>query len=235
MLLGLAIGVPAAAILLVIFRLLVRLERGPSDSWLRRSTAHGVFQKGTGSMPTPAGSMTANEAKEYFQHRVNELKSMSSEGTPWVFLCGSALIDYLSKLAYGKDRKAAGYKDFVKKYMPPTYRKFAYASGHKDLPEQMYHVLRCGIVHMYSLVPDKQATSKGGRSRSIVLTHEPTYHQLDHYPGGIDACVFRAEEFISDIEYALIRLFARANKYKAPRARIEKWLKAHPPISGGAW
>ena len=43
--------------------------------------------------------MTLYEARDYFRKRVGELKSMCKGETVWVFLCSSALIEYLSKLA----------------------------------------------------------------------------------------------------------------------------------------
>ena len=115
--------------------------------------------------------MTLPEAEAYFTGRIDDLKRMSADGTPWVFLCSSAVIEYFSRLAAGKNDGAEGFKRFVKAYMPPAYLTFKYRSGLADLPEQLYHVLRCGIVHSFSLIPDTKAKSSGGRNRSIVLSH----------------------------------------------------------------
>ena len=98
--------------------------------------------------------MNCEEAKTYFYARIEELKDMCKPGgaeTPWVFLCGSAMIDYLSRLAAGKDNGGEGFKKFIRDYMPSSYCDFEYRSGDKDLPEQVFHILRCGIVHSFSL------------------------------------------------------------------------------------
>jgi hypothetical protein len=120
---------------------------------------------------TEAG-MTLQEAEAYFRLRIDELKQMIPAGTPWVFLCGTAVIEYLSKLAVGKDDGGRGFKKFVTDYMPDGYRNFKYKSGADDLPLQLYHILRCGIVHSFSLIPDPNATRNKGRIRSVVLSHD---------------------------------------------------------------
>src|SRR5215471_9819349 len=120
--------------------------------------------------------MNLEKATEYFLKRAAELRQMSIVGTPWIFLSSSAFLEYLSKLANGKDNKGPGYKEFIVDYLAqvrPLYRDFTYRSGQKDLPKQMYHVLRCGIVHSFSLIPDQMAKSAGGRNRSIILCHAP--------------------------------------------------------------
>jgi hypothetical protein len=97
--------------------------------------------------------MTLAKAEKFFTAMIPDLSKMCSDGSPWVFLCGSAVIEYLSKLAYGAGGRANFIK-FIKAYMPIPYHEFRYASKSSDLPEQMYYVLRCGIVHSFSLIPD---------------------------------------------------------------------------------
>ena len=82
--------------------------------------------------------MKIDEAEKYFLGRVKELSNMCSDGTPWVFPCGSTLIEYLSKLATGKNEGGQGFIDFVIEYMPDGYKNFQYASGDDDLPIQAY-------------------------------------------------------------------------------------------------
>ena len=36
------------------------------------------------------------EAKQYFLGRCSEIISMSSARDPWIFVCGAAMIDYLT-------------------------------------------------------------------------------------------------------------------------------------------
>lgn len=118
--------------------------------------------------------MNIDGAEKYFTDRIRELSQMCVDRTPWVFVCSAAMIDYLSKLVNGEDKGGTGYKGFIRDYMAkvrPEYKTFTYADGKQDLPLQIYHVFRCGIVHSFSFIPDPQARAKGGRDRSIVISH----------------------------------------------------------------
>jgi len=160
---------------------------------------------------------------------------------PIVFIAGSAFIEYLSKLFYGRGG-AAEYKKFIRLHLSkanPGYRSFVYRfpSGvrKRDLPVQMYHVLRCGIIHSYSLIPDDVALSRGGRNRSVALAHRSAEipHLSAWFSDGQPTCVLVAEDFVQDIEATVIYMFQRANSSKALAKRIDRWMKKHPPIQGG--
>jgi hypothetical protein len=175
--------------------------------------------------------MTLQEAENYFDDQIDYLKKMSLDGSPWIFLCGSAVIEYLSKLAAGKDDGGNGYKTFVTNYMPDAFRNFKYKGGQMDLPEQMYHVLRCGIVHSFSLIPNELAIRYGGRNRSIALTHnEPHLTQYSSQKTA-DACRLRANSFVADIDAARMRLFTQARSDLQIEKNIIGWLNKHPPIA----
>src|SRR6266571_6800773 len=110
--------------------------------------------------------------EHYFRDRVDELRALANRGDPWVFLCASAFIEYLAKIVQGHG--SGDYKQFLKNCffkVCPKYASFRYDSGKSDLAEQMYHVLRCGIVHSFSLIADSKAKKSGGRDRSILLAH----------------------------------------------------------------
>lgn len=180
--------------------------------------------------------MTLQDAKTYFTGHIAALKKMCSDGTPWVFLCASVVIEYLSKLAAGKDEGGAGFKKFIRQFFPDEYRNFRYQSGDIDLPEQMYHVLRCGIVHSFSMIPDTRGRDRGARDRSVVMSHDEV-HLSPHSSAVVsDACCLRAETFVADIEKATKRLFTEAEADTAAGRKlaknIEAWLQQHPPIRG---
>ncbi len=157
---------------------------------------------------------------------------------PWVFLSAASMIEYLSKLVNGSDLKSEGYKQFIKDYLAqvrPEYASFTFRNGRADLPEQMYHILRCGIVHNYSLIPDAISRTKGGRDRSIVLTHRGRgYTHLGRFSkaDAPDAVVFVAEDFIEDLNKVVGLIFSSAKKDDSIKHNIESWLKEHPPIEG---
>lgn len=187
--------------------------------------------------------MTADRARIIFLDKVKDLRKMCQAGTPLVFVAACAMLDYLVKLTNGADKKGQGYKDFIRDYLAqvrPGYKTFKYKTGKTDLPEQMYHVLRCGIVHSYSLVPDARAIKDGGRERSIALCHkceaqEKGWKHLDPYSTATvaDAAIFIAEDFVDDIGECINIIFDKAATDKQHEQNILCWIKKHPPITGG--
>jgi hypothetical protein len=140
-------------------------------------------------------NMNLDEAKAVFLDLLNSLESMPVN--PWPFLCASALIEYLTKMVNGDGSGAEKYKQFVSTYLArvnPLYNSFTYIYGspspEQDLPRQMYHILRCGIVHSFSFIPDKQATDKGGRPRSVLIAHEVSISLLIGTMGKTPRCLF---------------------------------------------
>jgi hypothetical protein len=189
--------------------------------------------------PKSSPFMKLGDAETYFRDRASELRHLCVSGTPWVFLAAAAFLDYLSKLANGNDKQRAGYKSFISNYLArirPEYKNFVYKNGKSDLPVQMYHVLRCGIVHTFSLIPDAAARRSGGRDRSIVFCHadEGDKHgwtHLMHYSTATvtDSALFVAEDFADDIVKVVELLFAQAKQDSSLRNNIEKWLRrTHP-------
>jgi len=177
----------------------------------------------------------------YFRDRIDELRSLAKRGDPWVFLCASAFIEYLAKISQGKT--PSGYKQFLTQYffkVCPEYASFRYHSGKSDLAEQMYHVLRCGIVHSFSLIADPTAKSRGGRDRSILLAHRQSGAKhlgnlVDrHRNPKLDAAIFVAEDFVEDIAKVSDFIFVEARKRTAQgeqlRSNIRTWVHAYPPL-----
>jgi hypothetical protein len=177
--------------------------------------------------------MTLEEAEKYFTAMIPDLGKMCCDGSPWVFLCGTAVIEYLCKLAYGPGGRK-NFAKFIKEYMPASYRKFSYASKKQDLPEQMYHVLRCGIVHSFSLIPDEHGKKNGGRDRSIALSHDTRDGHIKRVSTqrAPDACCLNALEFVADLASAMRKLFDSAKTKKEVKTNITSWLEKCPPIAG---
>lgn len=182
------------------------------------------------------------EAEKYFINRVAELGAMCAKKDPWVFLCSSAFLEYTMKIVEGKDRGVSGYKDLITKYnyFPDKYKTFVYRCGKQDLPEQMYSILRCGLVHSFSLKPIKPGPH--GRLNSISLCHKceadtKNLHHLQNYygiNGDVDSALFVAEDFVCDIRNAINSIFVCAKTYPSCllASNIESWLSICPPVSG---
>jgi hypothetical protein len=161
---------------------------------------------------------------------------MSTRGDAWVFLCGAAMIDYLTQMTTGKSGRAA-YIDFVDRYFKEVninYKDFEYKNGQKDLPTQMYVILRCGIVHKFSFVPGSQEIANGGRLRSILLAHEANgnTHLTKYTNNGMDGVIFTAEQFSKDIKTVVELVFTKATTDKILESNILKYIVDYPPIQG---
>lgn len=173
----------------------------------------------------------------YYKERIGEVKRYSAIGDVWVFLMCSVFIEYLVKLVSDKEvTDKDDYKDFIRNYLSlinPLYRDFKYANGKRDLPDQMYHVLRCGIVHGFSLIADKTARKKGGRDRSILIGHKSGggTHLDPINRKGFDSVFFCAEDFANDIEKVIDLVFQMAKENNILRDQIINWVKIYPPIS----
>lgn len=181
---------------------------------------------------------TIEDAKRYFLGRCSEIISMSNAGDPWIFLCGAAMIDYLTQMTTARSGRAA-YINFVDNYFKEVnifYKEFEYSNGLRDLPTQMYLILRCGIVHKFSFVPGTQEMANGGRERAILLAHEKNGHVGKHLTSyttnGMDAALFTAEQFAKDIETVVELIFIKATTDATLETNIRTHIAVHPPILG---
>lgn len=184
-----------------------------------------------------------NAIESYYGNRLNELKALAQRGDPWIFLCASSFIEYLARMTIGKETSAVEYKTFLTNFffrVCPEYARFRYRSGKQDLADQMYHVLRCGIIHSFSVVADSSAMKRSGRNRSIVLAHRNSGRKhLDSFVNNrtrppIDAAIFVAEDFVEDVGKVMQYIFAEARKTtqssKLLRSNIRRWFDTHQPI-----
>lgn len=181
------------------------------------------------------GLNNINDIENYFLDRANELEQQCHEHTTWVFLCASAMINYLVNLVNGRETNKRDYKRFIIDYMPEGYKNFQFLNGNKDLDIQMYHTLRCGIVHNFSLFPNSAGINAGARTRSIALTHKDNKdgEHLDNHEGirkDLDAALFVAEDFINDIKTAVKKIFNDAKSDVLLEQNILKWINQYPPI-----
>lgn len=180
--------------------------------------------------------MDFEEIKSYFLSRADELEDLSKRGDAWVFLGCSAMIDYLNSLINAKPNGET-YERLIIEYLSQVrkeYVEFEYTSGVRDLPKQMYLILRCGLVHSFSLLPDEMSKKKGGRERSILLGHNLNgdSHFSHFQQGDYDAVVFTAEEFSKDIKSLILKIFEHAIVDESLKDRIIRQFKLHPPLVG---
>jgi hypothetical protein len=177
--------------------------------------------------------MNHSAIKTYCEDRLKEIREVSKNGTPTGFLCVAAFVDFLAKLAAGCDQKRNGYKSLITAYFPDGYKNFTFSSGDKDLPAQFYSVFRCGILHGFSLFPDRP-NRNGTKVRTIVISHDGkdgsnTYAHLSNYTDkGFDAALLLADNLCDDLASAIQSMFT----YTSVQANAENWVRQQPPIQG---
>jgi hypothetical protein len=188
--------------------------------------------------PQIESNIGIKDIHKYFKDRISEISDLAKRGDPWVFLCCSAFIDYLVRATFNKEAKSNDYKEFIIQYLSlidVRYNDFEFKNGAKDLPDQMYHILRCGIIHSFSLIPDDTSLRKGGRKRSILLAHTKNgaTHFDSYTENGYDSVIFTAETYASDIEKLIDVIF---KDVVVNNSRIEEniksWWSKYTPIHG---
>ena len=172
------------------------------------------------------------ELEYWHQHfkKHNEALKAIIKGDPWVFLCGSVTIEYIAKSCYKKNC----YTKFVKEYMSKVderYINFKYKNGKTDLPDQMYYVLRNGLVHAFTMKPLNEKQQHKGRTNSIVLSHNHPHLTPDITGPTRDSCVFEASQFISDIGRAIDLVFEEAKTNKQLQIKMKNRFAKFPPVN----
>lgn len=181
--------------------------------------------------------MMIGEFKAYLLAEVAALRARQPDSA--AFATATEIIDVLAQASTssGGHRRQKGNRDrflgFVRHNMRPQYNSFRYASGEQDLPEQMYAILRCGLVHARSLSPDPQRAgrSSAGRTNSIFISADGA-HLASVTDGSRDAALFVFEPFVADIEAALRGVFLRASRETGLLALIENHLRNQSPVRG---
>jgi hypothetical protein len=179
--------------------------------------------------------------EEYFLDLISGLKRQIKNGDPWLFVCGSAYIDYLTRTVNGRETGAFDYKKFLRDYFfkaCPEYMNVPFKNTCTKMDVQMYHVLRCGIVHQFSLRPDRRGRSYGGRDRSILLAHGYKNNLIafsnNRTRPPLDSVVLVAEHFLDDLEKVTKFVFMQARKRTSQgqllRNNIRNWVRLHPPL-----
>lgn len=176
--------------------------------------------------------------KNQLKDIIKYMRDTKSAGTACRFIVPCCFLDYLTKLYYGKSTTSRHYIEFVEKILKKVnlnYKDFKYKNGKVDLPEQIYYILRCGLVHSFSMTPEKKYQNENsGRKQSIVLADETdiNLNHLDSFSNDRidDACVFKLEVFINDLEKVLDKLFNIAEHESKTQKNILKWSKECPFI-----
>lgn len=187
--------------------------------------------------------VTLKAISAYLNARLKELEDLASPGHPWSFLASCTYLDFCSALAIGGKAGKKNFKDFVTVYLfpvRPEYKAASYPTTGLKLEDQMYHVLRCGVTHSFSMRADQSPKDEikfPTKPLSIMLAHRKSkIPHLKHIQirGGKEAYVLIAEDFVADLRKATDALFLAARKHtpdgESLRKNITSRFKSHPPL-----
>ena len=106
------------------------------------------------------------------------------------FIVGLCCIDWMATYYFGRDTNSNDYKEFVKRFLP-QYN-----------PEELYHDLRCGLVHNFT---DR------GKVIKYDFREDRSKHHLRLRPRkgnrGVKMRVINLSNFIHDLRFALNKFF----------------------------
>lgn len=174
--------------------------------------------------------MTINEFKANLLGELAWLRLRTPDRR--AFASSAILIDVLAHATMSpKLDNNQRFQEFISCYMSRSYCSFRYANGLQDLPMQMYAILRCSLIHAFSLTPlprrDKKPTS--GRKNSILISADGVHLGRVLDPP-YDAALFVFSPFLNDIESALLEAFSQAERDRGLKHRIERHIRIHSPV-----
>lgn len=128
--------------------------------------------------------------KPYFDKWiVKEIRFLLERQPLFAFVVMSCAIDYLSSFMAGGRTNGGIYKKFIVDYFP----------GEKYNSIDIYHCLRCGLVHMFT-INDRKYVLTSGRSDLHLTVNENSQKILN------------AENFYEDLLFAANNFFDKAEK-----------------------
>jgi hypothetical protein len=176
--------------------------------------------------------MTIIEYKAHIVAAVSNLRRKPP--SPSAFAEAAQLIDVLAHATTPPTRSnGARFQEFVRDYVGSSYTRFRYLNGRHDLPEQMYAILRSGLVHTLSLtpLPHPRGRTTVGRRDSILISADGR-HLAPITSRPYDAALFVFGTFLDDIETALQKAFLAAAGATPQRILMESHIRNHKPAVG---
>lgn len=193
----------------------------------------------------------------YIQDRLNELKEKANSRkknnrNPSVFFDAAAFLDFLSThIKNGVNADGTAYIDFIQKYIYNNVDIiFKARNDTYKLTEQIWHILRCGGLHNYSLSPYGWYNKNPALKNSLFLTNKHDKNKnithkmivnVDFSDGSLTSkgIVLVAEDFIEDVEKCVNKLLSnfRSKKpeYKKLKTDLRQSFKDCPPVGWYGW
>ena len=187
-------------------------------------------------------NVTLAEVESYLQARLVDLHNLAPPGHRWVFLACCTYIELCASLAKNGPAGKADFKKLCKDYLFPVRPEYTNATYPKTtlvFKHQLYHILRCGVTHTFSMTPDPhhQSAQFNPTPRSVVLAHRSSqipHLQYVEWWGGKEAYVLIAEDFVSDLSDMTDALLKAARRRDADGQTLRNNMKArfrsNPPL-----
>lgn len=191
----------------------------------------------------------------WLNQRIQELRTAQNikipenreNGSVWDFLILGCLLEWTSKLNNETGKGTLKSFRYLFEKRMPKYCDIKYMSPGKyqDLPEQLYLVLRCGLVHGLSLKPDMSESNLKRykshiRENTILLWHRGNHLKINRKNiNGIeyDRVNIDYESLLEDTQNSLNEIFEESKTNTQLRDNILKFIKKNPGIgfSPGTW
>ena len=189
--------------------------------------------------------ISADKIKDYCRDRLKEIRAINDSPigrNPSGFVCIAAFMGFLSRLAYGKNKRRdpkvtdqTCFMDFITNFMPSKYKPQA---------KLLYSTFRCGVVHAMSFDPeieidrgaylsDPKNLGRGDADLFISHSSDKTLRKCCNGPvlqkiPNSNSYVLVASVLCDDIESAIDKMFLD----QKVRANSEEFVQVQRLING---
>lgn len=194
-----------------------------------------------------------SHVEKYLNDRLDELADLANRGDPWVFGACSTYIEMLAFRVYysriitrnGPTRNQATGADYIELcngYLYPRRKNsvIRYSNGDEvKFTDQLYYILRCGVVHTFSMNPTPRNPNTA-KPYSIILGHAQNFKstktkhlqkiKIDQASGSAseEAVLIFAEDFVDDLKKCTKKIIQKAKKDCNLRNGILRSFETHP-------
>lgn len=171
--------------------------------------------------------MNKDRLYSYITDRVEELDRYSKDGSAFFFLMASSFIDFLSCAVRNSTSTGASYREFI----VGRFGSINLMYQNDDVALAMYCIMRNGLLHNFSFVPDHRGDCRGVEGstiRSITVFHLRNGYTDDNHLVVNDSSLWiGAEPFAQDIRSVMLEILRDADLER----NILLWCERHPPLA----
>ncbi len=192
-----------------------------------------------------------NAIDRYLKDRLDELDSLAQRGDPWVFGACCTFIEMLATRENPQEKMLGNrFKTFVQNYLMPSNSLYQDAenklkektTGQKscEISKNLWKVLRCGVVHSFSMKGKKDKKDKKGEEYKILLGHRKNSKSctsehlniVDVNDNGktYKALLIMAEDFVEDLRKCTQKIIEKAKQDSSFYNNFKEKFSTDPPL-----